>query len=88
MAREWLLVEGPDEAKDETMPLWRHGFLSASTHYFEWKDGRREYYDLDSDPWELENLLGDGEPANNPEDEAAIAAMVNQASDCAGADCP
>jgi hypothetical protein len=26
----------------------------------------REYYDLQSDPWQLRNLLGDGNPANDP----------------------
>jgi arylsulfatase A-like enzyme len=26
----------------------------------------REYYDLAADPWQLENLLGDGDPANDP----------------------
>jgi arylsulfatase A-like enzyme len=26
----------------------------------------REYYDLRSDPWQLNNLLGDGDPTNDP----------------------
>ena len=26
----------------------------------------REYYDLRADPWQLENLLGDGDPTNDP----------------------
>jgi arylsulfatase A-like enzyme len=26
----------------------------------------REYYDLRADPWQLSNLLGDGDPTNDP----------------------
>jgi arylsulfatase A-like enzyme len=34
----------------------------------------REYYDLSTDPWELNNLLGDADPANDPN----VAALSQQ----------
>jgi Ca2+-binding RTX toxin-like protein len=34
----------------------------------------REYYDLVSDPWQLQNLLADGDPANDPN----VVALSNQ----------
>jgi hypothetical protein len=43
----------------------------------------REYYDLTTDPWELENLLVDTNPANDP-DVAALSAQLKQASTCVG----
>ena len=43
----------------------------------------REYYDLTTDPWELENLLADTNPANDP-DVAALSAQLKQASTCVG----
>lgn len=52
-------------------PSWS----SIRTHaeqYIEWYDedletvSFREYYDLTVDPWQLRNLLGDADPANDP----------------------
>jgi arylsulfatase A-like enzyme len=43
----------------------------------------REYYDLTTDPWELDNLLADSDPGNDP-DVAALAARMNQLRHCAG----
>ena len=86
--RDWLLLEGPTGAINGDLPIWRRGYLSATTHYFEWADGRREYYDLTTDPWELKNLLGDASDQNDPGDIDAIADEVDGASNCAGANCP
>jgi arylsulfatase A-like enzyme len=47
----------------------------------------REYYDLLSDPDELENLLADGNPSNDPAT-PALSAQLSADRDCAGADCP
>jgi arylsulfatase A-like enzyme len=47
----------------------------------------REYYDLVSDAWELDNLLGDGSSANDPAT-AALSAQLAQDRECAGAGCP
>jgi arylsulfatase A-like enzyme len=47
----------------------------------------REYYDLKTDPWQLTNLLADGNPSNDP-DVKALSRRLAQERTCAGADCP
>jgi arylsulfatase A-like enzyme len=47
----------------------------------------REYYDLVADPFELENLLADGNPANDPPT-AALSAQLAADRDCTGNACP
>ena len=47
----------------------------------------REYYDLESDPWQLDNLLFDRDPANDP-DIARIAEQLDADRRCVGAACP
>ncbi|HZO58126.1 MAG TPA: sulfatase-like hydrolase/transferase [Solirubrobacterales bacterium] len=55
-----------------------------STNY---SDVFREYYDLTRDAAELRNLLGDGDPRNDPPFGALAAAVANDRA-CAGATCP
>jgi arylsulfatase A-like enzyme len=43
----------------------------------------REYYDLQTDPWELNNLLGDTDPANDP-DVAALSQQLAHDRACEG----
>jgi arylsulfatase A-like enzyme len=43
----------------------------------------REYYDLVADPWELNNLLADNDPSNDP-DVNALSARLRKAVTCAG----
>jgi arylsulfatase A-like enzyme len=43
----------------------------------------REYYNLTSDPWELNNLLGDTDPTNDP-DVAALSRQLARDRACAG----
>jgi arylsulfatase A-like enzyme len=47
----------------------------------------REYYDLVRDPWQLDNLLADGYPSNNP-DVNQLSRRLAQEKACAGASCP
>ena len=65
-------------------------------HYIEYYDGPdfdtanvafREYYDLTTDPFELINLLGDGDSANDP-DVSAVAADLAADRNCSGGSCP
>jgi arylsulfatase A-like enzyme len=43
----------------------------------------QEYYDLVADPWELNNLLFDKDPGNDP-DVAALSARLHKAAACVG----
>ena len=47
----------------------------------------REYYRLDRDPWQLTNLLRDGNPANNP-DTAWLHRLLRTYRACGGSACP
>ena len=47
----------------------------------------REYYDLTVDPNEMENLLADGNPANDPAT-PALSAQLAADRDCTGTACP
>jgi arylsulfatase A-like enzyme len=47
----------------------------------------REYYNLRTDPWELHNLLGDSDPANDP-DVAALHLQLAQDRVCQGTSGP
>ncbi len=47
----------------------------------------REYYDLERDPWQLHNLLGDEHPSNDPNVEA-LARRLARSRTCVGAECP
>jgi len=66
---------------------------TQTSHYIETyaADGQtiryREYYDLIADPYEMSNLLGDGNAANDP-DTAALSAQLALDRGCTGADCP
>jgi arylsulfatase A-like enzyme len=43
----------------------------------------REYYDLNADPWEINNLLADNDPANDP-DATALSTRLHQLWTCTG----
>jgi arylsulfatase A-like enzyme len=67
---------------------------TATSHYIEHYDlvdnqtiKYREYYDLTNDPWEMNNLLGDGNGANDP-NTAALSAQLAQDRACGGSACP
>jgi arylsulfatase A-like enzyme len=70
-------------------PPWA-SLRSGSYDYTEWytSSGRvTEYYDLHADPYELTNLLGDGNPNNDP-DVRALSALLRSARSCTGSTCP
>jgi arylsulfatase A-like enzyme len=68
---------------------------TGSYQYIEYYDAdglvvAREYYDLVNDPWQLDNLLGDSDPGNDP-DPDTILRLSDQLGDdrqCDGSDCP
>jgi hypothetical protein len=47
----------------------------------------REYYRIRGDPYQLVNLLHDGDDANDP-NVARLAAVLARLRSCAGAQCP
>jgi arylsulfatase A-like enzyme len=47
----------------------------------------REYYDLKRDPWQLHNLLADGNPSNDP-NVKALSRRLHRERTCAGKSCP
>jgi arylsulfatase A-like enzyme len=73
-------------------PTWS-GVLTKTWIYVEYLSDRtedvtfREYYSLRDDPYQLVNLLHDGDEANDP-DVARLSAMLGQLRSCAGAGCP
>jgi arylsulfatase A-like enzyme len=73
------------------VPTWA-SIRGSSFQYIEWYDDEgivtfREYYDLRKDPYELRNLLHDGDPGNDP-DTSGLAQQVARARRCVGDRCP
>jgi arylsulfatase A-like enzyme len=68
--RHVLLLEYWTDPGDPAIPTWR-SLRSRKMQFVEWFDvagnvSFREYYDLRTDPWQLTNLLADGDPSNDP----------------------
>jgi arylsulfatase A-like enzyme len=68
-------------------PAW-NALVFRDTLYVEWATEQgtlQEYYDLASDPWELNNLFGDADPSNDPIT-GPMSAQIQLDSTCAGTD--
>ena len=68
---------------------------TADVQYTEYYDAHgqiafREYYDLSEDPWQLNNLLGDGAPENDPPDAelTQLSLQLMEDRSCVGATGP
>jgi len=91
-SREWILNEfwQKDVAHRSTVPDWT-ALKTAEYSYVEYTvEGEvvfREYYDLATDPFELENLLGDSDPSNDP-DVRELERRLEKARHCEGRSCP
>ena len=67
-----------------------------TVHYIEYYDDAtgavifREYYDMVNDPWQMTNLLGDADTANDPApaDLAMLTGLIEAARVCKGPTCP
>jgi arylsulfatase A-like enzyme len=79
-------------ANDESViPTWR-SIRTVSEQYIETYDeatgetASREYYDLLSDPFQLTNLLGDADPANDPPPDrvAHLSLQIERDRECQG----
>jgi hypothetical protein len=89
-ARERLLIEYYFDRG--TTPEW----ASTRTRSFQYTEyyaedgqtvGFREFYDLSKDPWQLHNLLADGDPSTTP-DVDELSEQLRQDRHCRGAECP
>ena len=93
--RDRLLVEYKrDFGRFDRVPTWA-ATLTRGYEYVEHfgDDGEmmsREYYDLIDDPWQLDNLLGDGDPTNDPPSPTlqALSVVLSRDRECAGSSCP
>jgi N-acetylglucosamine-6-sulfatase len=65
LGRDAVFELHTDPGQTRTWTALRTTALHAAGlwHYVEWSTGERELYDLDADPWELENVAGKSEHA-------------------------
>lgn len=91
--RARLLLEYFTES--EALPTWA-STLTHTDQYIEYYDASglilaRELYDLEADPWQLVNLLGDTDPTNDPSvtEQADYSLQLSEDRNCAGpSNCP
>ena len=86
-SRGRMLLESWVHAEAAEIPTWA-STRTGKYQYIEYyaSDGSitfREYYDLAADPWQLNNLLADGNPGNDP-DVAALSAQLARDRKCEG----
>ena len=91
-SRDEILTEYGVDPESTDVPNWA-AIYSEDFHYIEYygRDDEtlifQEYYDLTSDPYELENLLRDGAELNDPH-VGALSKRLAGYRVCAGSDCP
>jgi len=86
-ARDEIFIEYFKDANRESIPSWA-SIRSDAFQYVQYHGETgavvfREYYDLVADPYQLVNLLGDGNAANDP-DTSALAVRLARYRSCAG----
>jgi arylsulfatase A-like enzyme len=88
-ARSHLFLESFYTPLTKGIPPWA-GYRSLTEQYVEYYDSDlenrvfREYYDRQADPWELRNLLRDGNPGNDPPTLHTLEDQVSQDRGCHG----
>ncbi|GAA1407256.1 sulfatase-like hydrolase/transferase [Catellatospora coxensis] len=90
--RDATLLEYWQDSHNGGFPTWASLVAPGERQFTRYTDLdgapiSQEYYDLAADPGELVNLLGDGDPADDP-DVTADAATLSAWQQCAGATCP
>jgi arylsulfatase A-like enzyme len=89
--RDHLLIEFFGNSRT---PAWA-SLRTDLYHYTEYYNGDdetifREYYDVIWDPWQMDNVLADADPDNDPSpaDSALLEGLLDAARVCKGATCP
>ena len=91
-SRDRLLAEHQDDPKSATTPTWA-SLRTNEYQYIEYYESNgktiafREYYDLTSDPEQMDNLLADGIAGNDP-DVKALSRQLAADRACSGSECP
>lgn len=90
--RDRLLLE-QWKRPDRSVPNWAATRASRYLYVEYYAEDRlvpafREYYDLVDDPWELDNLLGDLDPANDPPNALELSLQLHRDVVCAGTSGP
>jgi arylsulfatase A-like enzyme len=72
-----------------TAPRW-FSTRTATYQYVEYADGSgfREYYNLRTDPWQLDNVFNNRVVGDEPPNAARLAAQLAADRQCAGTSCP
>lgn len=89
-SRERLLLEFW-RVGDTSLPTWA-ATITEAFQYVEYYSNEglplgAEYYDLTTDPWQLDNLLGDSEATNDP-NVPVLSLQLSLDRGCEGSDCP
>ena len=85
LSRPDVLIEATDTgATTDPLPWLYHGIVTDHMKYIERTTGKKELYDLDADPYELVNVVG--EPAYATE-QARLAGLLAQEQWCSGVAC-
>jgi arylsulfatase A-like enzyme len=90
--RDRLLMESwASNLQSDDLPDWAATYTGDSqyTEYYNESEELifREYFDLKADPYQLDNLLRDGNPDNNP-DVGDLSAELGEDRVCEGMNCP
>ena len=85
LSRPDVLIEATNtQATTDPLPWLYHGIVTDHWKYVERETGRKELYDLNTDPHELVNLAGKAQYAT---DQARLANLLTQDKWCSGAAC-
>jgi arylsulfatase A-like enzyme len=90
--RSSVLIEFGKDVEAPDVPTWAGTYVEGDYVFTQnYKDDGsisfKEYYDLKADPWQLTNILHDGDPGNNP-DLGPLQDALDAQRACAGASCP
>lgn len=90
-AREYILLESWSGNLRSSYLQWA-SLRTETLQYVEYYDAAgliifQEYYDLTTDPWEMENWLADQDATTAPDTEA-LSLLLHAALSCAGTTCP